>query len=140
MIIAPKMVLTSFACAAMAVIVGTYAKLTPIMTGSPLPSLIFCAYNCNNVDSAANTRDTWIKSPMSTFPPALFAAFATRMAGVTHPTTAASTCCAARGSTCPNDGLPSHLNNSELSFFCFVSFIFIHPILPPADTLPDPSF
>lgn len=95
------------------------------MTGSPDPIFILLPYNCSSVESAANTRETWIRSPMSTFPPALFAAFATRIAGVTHPTTAASTCWAARGSVCPMDGLPFHLKSSELSFAAFLPFIFL---------------
>src|SRR5699024_1710221 len=106
-----------------------------MMTGSPLPSLILFAYSWSRVDSAANTRDTWIRRPISTFPPALFAAFATRIAGVTQPTTAASTCWAASGNTCPNDGLPSHLNNSALSLFCLVSFIVVFPFLSCIDSV-----
>ncbi len=91
---------------------------------------ILLPYSCRNVDNAANTSETWISSPIFTFPPALFAAFATRIAGVTHPTTAASTCWAARGRMSRLDvGLPSHLNSSSFHLRGASVFV-IHSLFP----------
>ena len=41
------------------------------------------------------------------------AALATMIAGVTHPTIIAATCCNDNGNACKNEGLPSMLNKSS---------------------------
>ena len=94
-----------------------------------------------NVVSADITRAAWIRITESAGESP--ATPATMMAGVTHPTIMATTCCIASGSACDTEGFPSILNNSceiapassllmsfvsFLSFFlkkCYVSFLYI---------------
>jgi hypothetical protein len=94
--------------AAIACILGTYAKLIPIITGSADPMRKLFVFikgnNCNNVVSADITSAACIKITESSCESP--ATPATMIDGVTHPTIIASTCWIASGSACPIEGFP----------------------------------
>ena len=106
-ICAPRIVAMSKSDA-IACILGTYAKLIPIITGSAEPIRKFFVFingnNCSNVVSADITSAACIKITESSCE--IPATPATMIDGVTHPTIIASTCWIASGKACPIDGFP----------------------------------
>ena len=78
---------------AIAFILGTYAKLIPIIIGSFAPILkvlVPIPNNCRNVERAETTSDTCIIITLSASETP--ATFATIIAGVIQPTIIATTC------------------------------------------------
>ena len=78
--------------------VGTYANDVPMITGRPEPKRppnSGCA--CTSVTRPDITRDTWMSRVF--WSAGRWHRFATMIAGVMMPTTAATTCCSAMGTS-----------------------------------------
>ena len=99
--------------AAMACILGRYAKLTPKITGRPEPNRPPMGNSWSRVDTADITREAWMSSTRSAWLRPM--APAMMMGGVTQPTIMATRCWRARETEAPRGGLPWNWNSRRES-------------------------